>query len=167
MITEFSAWDSSIRRMISLEEILHRDGTLVYKIHGISMEPLLRQGRDLVIISTPTSRLSKYDVALYRRGEKYVLHRVIKVLNGYYCIRGDNTFSLEKVPDSSVIGVMEAFQRRGKMYRVTNTGYMRYVVFWNAIYPLRFAWFHLIRIIKSICRKLGITQFIKKQLTQK
>ena len=39
------------------EDILSGDGKLVYRTKGISMEPMLRQNRDLVIIRVPDSRL--------------------------------------------------------------------------------------------------------------
>jgi signal peptidase I len=84
---------------VKFEELLARDGYLVYKTRGVSMEPMMRQNRDLVIIRIPTCRLHKYDVALYRRGRNYVLHRVIGVEKDHYLIRGDNTYSVETVPD--------------------------------------------------------------------
>ena len=92
-----------IRKMSSIEESLKRDGKLVYKTKGVSMLPMLHQNRDIVVISVPKGRLKKYDVALYRRKNAYVLHRVIEVQEQGYLIRGDNTYSLEKVPDNAVI----------------------------------------------------------------
>ena len=112
---------------MTFEELLARDGRLVYKIRGASMEPMLRQDRDLFIVSSPSARLKKYDVALYKRGSSYVLHRVIEVKEDYYLIRGDNTFVLETVPDAAVIGVLTGFQRKGKYYGTTNPTYQRYV----------------------------------------
>ncbi len=150
--------------MSSFEEILRREGTLVYKTRGTSMEPLLRQDRDLVIIRAPEARLKKGDVALYRRGESYVLHRVIEVRDEYYLIRGDNTFAPEKVPCGAVIGVMTGFRRKGREYGAADAGYLRYVRVWNALYPLRFAWFRLTRGLKAAARKLGLTRLIKRLL---
>ena len=69
---------------------------------------------NLVAIQPPSSRLNKYDVALYRRDQSYVLHRVIRVADGHYLIRGDNTYSLETVPDEAVIGVLTSFKRKGR-----------------------------------------------------
>ena len=105
---------------MTFEELLQEDGRLVYRTRGVSMEPMLRQNRDLVVIEVPASRLKKYDVALYRRGTSYVLHRVIGVKRDHYLIRGDNTYALETVPDSAVLGVLTAFQRKGKKYSVTD-----------------------------------------------
>ena len=121
--------------LTSFEEILSRDGKLVYRTKGISMEPMLRQNRDLVIIRVPDSRLKKYDVALYRRGRSYILHRVISVCDDHYLIRGDNTYTLETVPDTAVIGVLDGFHRKGRQYRTTDRAYRLYSRFWNLIYP--------------------------------
>ena len=75
--------------MSTFEEILSKDGKLVYKTKGVSMNPMLYQNRDLVVIVPNKERLKKYDVALYRRGRSYVLHRVIEVNDdGTYLIRG-------------------------------------------------------------------------------
>lgn len=63
----------------TFESLLARNGRLVYKTRGVSMKPMLHENRDLVIISVPQKRLQPYDVDLYRRGSKYVLHRVIQV----------------------------------------------------------------------------------------
>ena len=43
--------------MSTFEEILARDGRLVYKTRGTSMLPMLHQERDLVIIEGPKGRL--------------------------------------------------------------------------------------------------------------
>ena len=150
--------------MTTFEEILARDGRLVYRAKGMSMEPMLRQNRDLVIISCPSGRLNPFDVALYRRGNLYVLHRVIEVKKDHYLIRGDHTFTLEKVPDVNVIGVLTGFQRKGKYYDTANPSYQRYVRFWHRIYPLRLALHRCRRLAAGIARKTGILPVIKKVL---
>ena len=65
--------------MSTFEQILKKDGKLIYKTKGVSMNPMLYQNRDLVVIRPPEGRLKEHDVALYRRGKSYVLHRVIAV----------------------------------------------------------------------------------------
>ena len=120
--------------MASFEELLKKDGKLVYRTRGVSMLPMLHENRDLVIIRVPVSRLKRYDVALYRREGAYVLHRVIGVEEGYYRILGDNTYAVELVPDSEVIGVLTSFVRKGKTYQVTDAKYRAYVRFWQGIF---------------------------------
>ena len=67
-------------------------------------------------------QVRKYDVDLYKRGKDYVLHRIIEVEKDHYLIRGDNTFAMETVPFSSVMGMLASFQRKGKCYDVNNKG---------------------------------------------
>ena len=122
------------------------------------MKPMLYVNRDLVIISVPQGRLQPYDVALYRRGSAYVLHRVIQVREKDYPIRGDNTYRLEVVPDSAVIGVLTGFKRKGKDYSVQDPAYRRYVRVWCAIYPARKVLVYLIRKAKAAARKMGISR---------
>ncbi len=152
---------------MTFEEILARDGKLVYRTKGVSMEPMLRQDRDLVTIGVPSAQLRRFDVALYHRGESNVLHRVIRVENGYYLIRGDNTFSMETVPFDQVYGVLTGFVRKGKAYSVDDKGYRRYVRFWNAIYTLRLGYIRLRRFAVRAARALGILPLLKRILRRK
>lgn len=148
--------------MSTLENILRRDGVLVYRTKGVSMEPMLRQDRDLVTVRVPTARLQRYDVALYRRGDAYVLHRVIQVKEGHYLIRGDNTYALETVPDEAVIGVLTGFQRRGHDHEVTEPGYRLYARLWHGVYPLRRALVRCRGGAVRIARRLGVLPLLKK-----
>lgn len=139
---------------MTLEELLARDGKLVYRTKGVSMEPMLRQNRDLVILRVPASRLRRYDVALYKCGSDYVLHRVIRAEKDCYLIRGDNTYALERVEDAAVIGVLTGFQRRGREHSVTDPGYMAYVRLWDGLYPLRALWARGRRLAGRALRRL-------------
>ena len=150
--------------MSTFESILARDGVLVYKTRGVSMEPMLRQNRDLVVVQVPSSRLRKYDVALYKRGTNYVLHRVIGVEDGRYLIRGDNTYAVETVPDDAVIGVLTEFRRKGKRISSDSRGYRFYVRFWNAVYPVRCVCFRLRRLAVRAARRLGLLPILKRML---
>lgn len=124
---------------LNLEELLRRDGVLVYKTRGVSMRPLFRENRDLVTIRPYRGGgLQKYDVPLYRRSDgRFLLHRVIGVQNGAYVIRGDNTFEKEFVPESRVVGVLTEFRRKGKRHTVEESGYRTYARLWNTVYPVR------------------------------
>ena len=150
--------------MSTFEEILARDGMLVYKTKGVSMRPMLRQNRDLVIIRVPASRLKKYDVALYKRGRDTVLHRVIGVKKDHYLIRGDNTYTVENVPDEAVIGVLACFRRGEKEISTEDRAYRRYARFWNGIYPLRHLLWRGRRLAVRCARAMGILPFLKKVL---
>jgi hypothetical protein len=51
--------------MMRFEDVIKRDGRLVYTNVGDSMRPLIRQDRVILIIEKPQGRLKKYDVPLY------------------------------------------------------------------------------------------------------
>ena len=99
-----------IRRTIEEELALHGHG--FFQTVGDSMEPLLHNRKSTVVIEKKRRSLKQYDVVLYRRptGE-YVLHRIVKVLDGKYLIRGDNRIWKETVPEEWIIGVMTGFFR--------------------------------------------------------
>jgi hypothetical protein len=134
----------------TFEDILKKDGKLVYKTRGVSMKPMLIQDRDLVIVEVPKGRLKPYDIALYKRREQYVLHRVISVKEDHYLIRGDNTYSVEKVTFDHVIGVLTAFVHNGREIRVTDRTFRVYSYLWNGMYPLR----HILVKGKRVSRRM-------------
>ena len=122
-----------------IENCLKTEGCYVSLTSGVSMRPLFKTHRDVVVISSPKEELRKYDVALYPRGDgRYVLHRVVGVKDDVYLIRGDNTYKIERVPKSLVVGVMTAFNRKGKQYDLSEFSYKFYSRFWNFIYPVRY-----------------------------
>lgn len=123
----------------AFEQTLRTQGVLFYRIEGVSMQPMLRQKRDAVVIRPPQGRLNKLDIALYRRDcGKYVLHRIVRVLNDGYVIRGDNCFSDETdITDQEIIGVLTGFVRKGKEFKATDRLYRLYARLWVASYPVR------------------------------
>ena len=130
----------------TIEQQIAENGFYISTTVGVSMRPMLRNRRDRVIIrSTEGKRLSKWDLPLYKRPDgKYVLHRIIEVRDGYYVIRGDNTYAKEHVPDDWIVGVMTEFYRGERHVLATNRGYRRYAAFWQTVYPLRLP-FHWLR----------------------
>ena len=124
----------------TFEQALAEHGSFVTRAQGVSMQPLIRPGRDLVEISQKGSdRCKKYDVVLYKRGEKYILHRILEILpDGKYIIAGDNNTCLEKdITDDRILGVMTRIIRDGKSINVDDPSYQRYVHLWCDAYPAR------------------------------
>ena len=117
---------------ISYEEYLAQNGSMTYTNVGRSMLPLLRQGKDLFILEKKgPERCRVGDVVLYRRGEKYVLHRIVEVREKDYVILGDNCVAREYgITDGDVIAVMTGFVRGGKEHSVTEPGYRLYSSVW-------------------------------------
>lgn len=133
------------------EKMLSEWGYIVYTIKGTSMMPLLRQYRDIVEIRPKGEhRCKKYDVVLYKRGENYILHRVLRVLSDGYIIAGDhNTFLEYDIKDEHIIGVMVRMIRDGKEISMTDKKYRSYVHLWCDFYPVRMG---LLRIRRFLWR---------------
>lgn len=140
----------------NIEKILDSDGVYASVTAGTSMRPLFKTHRDMIVVKKPNAPLKKYDVALYKIGGKYILHRVIGIdrERGVYIIRGDNTYAKEYIRKDDIIAVLVSFNRRGKRHDVTDLGYRIYSVLWNFIYPVRFVAYKGFCIAKKIIKKI-------------
>lgn len=123
----------------NIENILKDKGVFVSTTVGVSMYPMLRNRNDTIVIKPVTERLKKYDVPLYKRGDAYVLHRIIKVTPDGYVICGDNCMNKEyHVTDGDIIGVLSGFFRGNKEVDMSGLSYKAYCRIWVSCYPLRF-----------------------------
>lgn len=105
---------------------------------GVSMLPMLRQGKDSVEIAPLPKRLKKYDLPIYMYPSgKYVMHRIVDVKDTHYICLGDNTYSYEKIFPEQIIAVVSAFKRGEKRICVDSWPYQLYCRIWCAIYPVR------------------------------
>lgn len=122
---------------INIEDILEREGVYVSTTSGVSMYPMLRDRRDTIVVTPCTERLKKYDVALYKRGESYVLHRVIEVRPDSYVIRGDNCIAKEYgITDRDVLGKLTSFYRKEKEVNMQLSRYKIYSRLVVACHPI-------------------------------
>lgn len=137
---------------IKIEDIIEKDGVYPSVTSGKSMRPLFKTHRDMVILEKCVERPSKYDVVLYRIGEKYILHRIIGIdeEKQLFIIRGDNTFKKEYVPFSKIIARLASFKRKGKSGSVNDKSFKIYSRVWNFIYPIRY----VVNFFKRIAAKM-------------
>ena len=123
--------------------------SVTFIVRGFSMRPFLEDGRDKVVLSPP--REPKIgDVVLAEISEKrYALHRVIKVENGIYTMRGDgNPLRMtEQFTQDKIIGLADGFIRKGKFVSTDSRQWRCYSAVWNILKPLR-------RILLAIYRRI-------------
>lgn len=148
---------------VKFEDYLDRYGTLTYTCKGISMLPMLRQRRDILVIKKKgPERLKKYDVALYiRPPHDYVLHRVVEVRDDDYIILGDNCLNKEYgIRDEDIIGVLTSFVRDGKTIQMDSKKQVLYAKVWYFLYPARRFWkinfTRFKRLVKKILKALHL-----------
>ena len=122
-----------------IAESLREGKSVNFKPRGISMLPMLVQGRDSVILSPVTGALKKYDIPLYKRTDgSYILHRIVGVSGDTYTCSGDNQFRKEQgVKHENVLAVVSAFTRKGKTRSVKSFTYRIYCRFWHYSRPFR------------------------------
>ena len=134
----------------SYEEELARRGTVAFPVRGVSMRPLIREGRDAVLVSARQGRLGRFDVGLFKRDSgKYVLHRVLSVTEDGYLFCGDSQAFLEVVREGQVLGRMTDLVRGGKRVDLTGAPYRAYVSLWCRPFALR-------RLVLKVLHRLGV-----------
>jgi len=122
----------------SIEDAV-KAGNLVIHSHGVSMWPMIRNGKDSVRIEAVEGRLKKNDIPLYKdaRG-RYVIHRIIKVTDTGYVICGDGLYEREyDITDKNIIGRVEGFFRKEKYVSCDSKGYLLYVKIWVGLIFMR------------------------------
>lgn len=141
-----------------MRESLAAGKSFRFSPRGISMLPMLRQGKDSVILSPVTGKLKKYDIPLYQRDDgAYVLHRITKVEDTYTCI-GDNQYDYEPgIRQDQIIAVLTSFYRGEKEISADALSYRIYSRLWHWSRPVRKLLMRAKRKSRVILRKLGHT----------
>lgn len=122
------------------EKILREKGLLLYTNQGRSMLPYIKEGKDILVITPASDRISKYDIVLVKRPSgRYLLHRVLKVnAHNQYIICGDNSFRCDVVIDrQDIIGKLDALIRDGRRNELNSIGYLVFVHIWCRLFFLR------------------------------
>lgn len=122
----------------AFEDILQKDGVLVYKSKGFSMFPLIRQYKDALVIRKPEQELKKYDIVLFNAGGKYMLHRIVEIDDTTVVTAGDhNSFKDRRITKDEVIGVLTAILRDGKEIDVNDPKLRIYGHLVTDLFPLK------------------------------
>lgn len=133
------------RKKITLDEIypaiketLQSGGTVELPITGTSMFPLLKAGRDTVIIKADSS-YNIGDIIFYRRDDgHFVLHRIVGTDENGYILCGDNQTVLEKnITEKHIIAKVTELHRDRKIISANDPKYLRKVDFWIKALPHR------------------------------
>ncbi len=139
-----------------MKEQINMGKTVRFKPKGISMLPLIRQGRDSVTLEKINRPLKRHDIVFYQRDDgKFVLHRIVKIGDTITCA-GDNQYTLEKnLRHDQMFAVVCSFSRDDREYSIN---WLPYRIYYNYLYisrPFR-------RIVYRVCKKLGLSRKLKK-----
>lgn len=96
-----------------VEEELAARRNVKFMVRGISMMPLLWDGRDQVVVQPLGNRLpTRGDVVLFRYRGRHILHRIIAIKDGRYTMQGDGVCgTTEHAVTEDIIGVVSEVVR--------------------------------------------------------
>ena len=128
-----------------IEEILQSGGEFRMNPKGVSMLPLIAQGRDSVVLFRDEEReLKRHDMVFYRRASgQFVLHRIMKVEDdGTYTMCGDNQIYLEPgIRKEQIIAHVKALWRKNKLVNYDGVWYKLYLSIWCCMPIRKLIWF--------------------------
>lgn len=123
--------------------------SVCFRLKGNSMYPLLRNGRDEVLLAPfSTDELQPMDVVLFRYKGAHLLHRIQHIEGDILYIQGDGTFvAKEECNRADVVGkVTHVIRPSGKRISVDN---------WRWKLP-SYCWVHLGILRKPLLRILHV-----------
>ena len=135
-----------------IEQLLAEGSEAEFRLNGNSMRPLLRNGRDVVVIApVATDTVAVGDVVLFRYHGKHILHRIIKRSGEKLLLAGDGNYCrFETATTHEVIGRLVRVRRpSGKVIDCTSRAWQRRSNLWLALPPM------VRRIILGIARRLS------------
>lgn len=112
-------------------EVIESGGEFRLFPRGTSMRPLLREGKDSVLLKKADT-VKKHDICLYRRTDgRFVLHRLMRVVpDGTLVFCGDNQTALEHgVKREAVVARVSAVYRGERRVSLSSLSYRLYVFF--------------------------------------
>lgn len=117
-------------------ERLQRGEIVTILLRGISMQPLLRNGKDKVTLAPIGDHiLQKGDIVLFHIDAPhptYLLHRIIKIEGDRYTMQGDNCVSKEVATRDAIVGILKEIRRpNGKVQSCESIGWR-----WLSCYAL-------------------------------
>lgn len=128
-----------------IADIVSKGNTVSLNISGNSMLPLLKAGRDRVLLGKVSSNLVKGDIVLYQRNNgEYILHRIIDIDSKGLYLSGDAQSVTEgPVNPEQVVAKVISAERKGKWIKENSLK-------WNFYKYLRLKTKHLRKLLSFI-----------------
>ena len=111
-----------------VERLLGEGGEVVITIRGNSMQPMLRDSREKVVLRRyEGDELQRGDVMLFRYRGGYVLHRVVSIEGERIVFAGDGNYKLyEQATTKDIVARMVAYVKDGRRVECTDREWLRY-----------------------------------------
>ena len=118
---------------IKFEEVLQKEGELIYTNVGYSMYPLIKQREDVLKI-IKTDDYKKGDIVLYKSNiDHYVLHRILKIKKDKIILAGDHNYSKDQpITKDKILGLLITITKKnGKVIDLKKDKKMRKFFYTN------------------------------------
>ena len=98
---------------IKFEDVLDKDGELIFTNVGYSMYPLIKQREDILTI-VKSNTYKKGDIVLYKSSiDHYVLHRILKIKKDKIILAGDyNYFKDKPITHNQILGLLTLIKKK-------------------------------------------------------
>jgi len=127
-------------------KVLDEGHTVTIGLRGNSMRPFLRHCRDKALLRK-NGAVKRGDTVLAEVGrDRYVLHRIIKIVGSEVTLLGDGNIQCEYCDLGDVKAVVSGFYRKGRQ-RLDSTGGWKWKLY-------SFVWMNLPMIVRRIILKL-------------
>ncbi len=100
-------------------EVLENNSTVTLTASGQSMEPLIHDGTDNVVLKRIEQKPKKGDIVFFKRNNgRLVLHRIVGEDENGYILMGDNQWVKEYgIKESQIIAVLDSIEKNGRVYK--------------------------------------------------
>lgn len=97
---DFFAW---------VESEIREGGSVRFRVKGNSMSPLLRDGKDEVVLHPCSAgELERLDVVLFRYRGRHILHRIVGKRDGLFILQGDGVCAFhEECGAEDIVGIVK------------------------------------------------------------
>lgn len=108
--------DDSINFELFLS-VLNETDFVRIPVKGKSMRPFLKEGRDKVVLTkADAASIKKGDIVVFKKGDAYLLHRVVSLGGGVFSIMGDNETNPDcGISPQSIVASVKSVERNGKV----------------------------------------------------
>lgn len=113
-------------------EHLNQNQEVSFRIQGYSMMPFFKHQKTIVTLKKE-SDYHPLDVVLFLYENAYILHRIIKIKDGLYYLRGDGAYRTETASKDQIYGKVIHHETEGK----TTKNYTKKVKLWLFFTPIR------------------------------
>lgn len=122
-------------RLLLLSILKKEKKTFKLTVSGTSMLPILQPGEIIQVCAKDTYVVGNILVFVYKK-KSLLVHRLLKIEGGRYFCKGDNSFRLEDIEKSNIIGAVILESDRNSSAEFISASYAIHKVFQKNGYDL-------------------------------